>query len=127
MAVLSNQRINAQRLWDTLGEMALIGPGVAGGCNRQTLTDADSAGRHLFARWCKDAGMSMGVDTMGNMFATRAGTDPAALPVYMGRHLDTQPTGGRDDGAWGVLGPLEVVRQMHELGLRTPALNVGVS
>ncbi|MCU0802249.1 MAG: Zn-dependent hydrolase, partial [Rhodobacteraceae bacterium] len=76
-----NMRIDAARLWHSLEEMALIGPGVAGGCNRQTLTDADSEGRHLFARWCADAGMKMGVDTMGNMFATRAGTDPAALPV----------------------------------------------
>ncbi|MEO5621525.1 MAG: Zn-dependent hydrolase, partial [Cypionkella sp.] len=71
----ANQRIDAARLWDALGEMALIGPGVAGGCNRQTLTDADSEGRHLFAGWCKAAGMVMGVDTMGNMFATRAGED----------------------------------------------------
>ena len=89
-----NLRINAARLWDSLDQMAQIGPGVAGGNNRQTLTDADSAGRHLFARWCADAGMTMGVDTMGNMFATRAGTEDLA-PVYMGSHLDTQPTGGR--------------------------------
>jgi acetylornithine deacetylase/succinyl-diaminopimelate desuccinylase-like protein len=71
-----NLRIDPARLWDSLEEMAKIGPGVAGGCNRQTLTDADSEGRHLFKRWCEAAGMSMGVDTMGNMFATRAGTDP---------------------------------------------------
>ncbi len=119
MAVLANQRINAQRLWDSLCEMALIGPGVAGGCNRQTLTDADGEGRHVFARWCKDAGMSMGVDTMGNMFATRAGTDPDALPVYLGSHLDTQPTGGRYDGVLGVLGALEVVRTMNDMGVKT--------
>ena len=72
-----NIRINSARLWDSLMEMAQVGPGIAGGCNRQTLTDADSEGRHLFAGWCKAAGMSMGVDSMGNMFATRAGTDPA--------------------------------------------------
>ena len=119
MPVLANQRVNAQRLWDALGEMAMIGPGVAGGCNRQTLTDADSEGRHLFARWCKDAGMSMGVDSMGNMFATRAGTDPDALPVYMGSHLDTQPTGGRYDGVLGVLGALEVIRTMNDMGVQT--------
>jgi beta-ureidopropionase / N-carbamoyl-L-amino-acid hydrolase len=118
-ALGANQRIDSARLWDALGQMALIGPGVAGGCNRQTLTDADSEGRHLFADWCKAAGMTMGVDTMGNMFATRAGEDPAALPVYMGSHLDTQPTGGRFDGVLGVLGALEVVRTMNDLGLRT--------
>jgi beta-ureidopropionase / N-carbamoyl-L-amino-acid hydrolase len=115
----SNLRVNSARLWDALGEMALIGPGVAGGCNRQTLTDADSQGRHLFAEWCKAAGMSMGVDTMGNMFATRAGTDPEALPVYMGSHLDTQPTGGRYDGVLGVLGALEVVRSLNDAGVQT--------
>ncbi|OJY29011.1 MAG: Zn-dependent hydrolase [Rhodobacterales bacterium 65-51] len=114
-----NLRINSARLWDSLNEMALIGPGVAGGCNRQTLTDADGEGRHLFKRWCEAAGMTMGVDTMGNMFATRPGTDPDALPVYMGSHLDTQPTGGRYDGVLGVLGALEVVRTINDMGLKT--------
>ncbi|TXH99349.1 MAG: Zn-dependent hydrolase [Pseudorhodobacter sp.] len=114
-----NIRINSARLWDSLEEMALIGPGVAGGCNRQTLTDADAEGRSLFQRWCEAAGMTMGVDSMGNMFATRAGTDPAALPVYMGSHLDTQPTGGKYDGVLGVLGALEVVRSMNDLGIKT--------
>ena len=114
-----NLRINAARLWDSLDQMAQIGPGIAGGNNRQTLTDADSEGRHLFARWCRDADMTLGVDTMGNMFATRAGTDPKALPVYMGSHLDTQPTGGRYDGVLGVLGALEVVRSLNDLGIQT--------
>ena len=117
-ALGANQRINAARLWDSLDQMAQIGPGVAGGNNRQTLTDADSAGRHLFARWCADAGCTMGVDTMGNMFATRAGTEDLH-PVYMGSHLDTQPTGGRYDGVLGVLAGLEVIRTMNDLGLRT--------
>ncbi|MGB4828277.1 MAG: Zn-dependent hydrolase [Paracoccaceae bacterium] len=114
-----NLRINPTRLWDSLMEMARIGPGVAGGNNRQTLSDADGEGRHLFAGWCKAAGLTMGVDSMGNMFATRAGTDPAALPVYMGSHLDTQPTGGKYDGVLGVLGALEVVRTMNDLGVQT--------
>ena len=118
MTVGANQRINAARLWDSLMAMAQIGPGLAGGNNRQTLTDADSAGRHLFAGWCKAAGMTMGVDTMGNMFATRAGTEDLA-PVYMGSHLDTQPTGGKYDGVLGVLGALEVVRTLNDLGLKT--------
>ncbi len=115
----ANLRINGPRLWDSLMEMAKIGPGVAGGNNRQTLTDADNEGRHLFKRWCEAAGMTMGVDTMGNMFFTRAGTDPDALPVYMGSHLDTQPTGGKFDGVLGVLGALEVVRSMNDLGVKT--------
>ncbi|MEX0340415.1 MAG: Zn-dependent hydrolase, partial [Arenibacterium sp.] len=91
----TNLRIDPDRLWDSLMEMAKIGPGVAGGNNRQTLTDEDAEGRALFQKWCEAAGMTMGVDTMGNMFATRAGEDPEALPVYMGSHLDTQPTGGK--------------------------------
>ncbi len=114
-----NLRINGPRLWDALMQMAAVGPGVAGGNNRQTLTDADSAGRHLFARWCADAGLSMAVDTMGSMFARREGTDPEALPVHIGSHLDTQPTGGKYDGVLGVLGGLEVIRSLNDLGIRT--------
>lgn len=114
-----NMRINADRLWDSLMQMAKIGPGIAGGNNRQTLTDADAEGRRLFQSWCEDAGMKMGVDKMGTMFFTRPGADPEALPVYVGSHLDTQPTGGKYDGVLGVLGALEVVRSMNDLGIRT--------
>lgn len=114
-----NLRINPDRLWDSLMEMAKIGPGVAGGNNRQTLTDEDSAGRHLFKKWCEDAGLSVGVDKMGTMFAHREGTDPSLPPVYMGSHLDTQPTGGKFDGVLGVLGGLEVVRTLNDLGIKT--------
>ncbi len=115
----ANLKINGERLWDSLMEMAQIGPGIAGGNNRQTLTDDDSKGRHLFASWCKAAGCTMGVDTMGNMFARREGTDPDALPVYMGSHLDTQPTGGKYDGVLGVLGGLEVLRTLNDLNIKT--------
>lgn len=114
-----NLRIDADRLWDSLMEMAEIGPGIAGGNNRQTLTDADGEGRRLFQRWCDEAGMSMGVDQMGTMFMTRPGTDPEALPVYVGSHLDTQPTGGKYDGVLGVLAGLEVVRSLNDLGIKT--------
>lgn len=114
-----NLRINADRLWDSIMEMARIGPGIAGGNNRQTLTDADKEGRDLFKRWCDEAGLSMGVDRMGTMFMTRPGTDPDALPVYVGSHLDTQPTGGKYDGVLGVLAALEVVRSLDDMGIRT--------
>ncbi|MCY4333929.1 MAG: Zn-dependent hydrolase [Litoreibacter sp.] len=114
-----NFRIDPDRLWNSLHEMAQIGPGVAGGNNRQTLTEEDAEGRALFQSWCEAAGLSMGVDTMGNMFATRAGEDPEALPVYMGSHLDTQPTGGKYDGVLGVLGGLEAIRTMNDLGVKT--------
>ncbi len=118
-APTDNLKIDGTRLWDTIQAMAEIGPGVAGGNNRQTLTDVDAEGRALFRRWCEDAELTLGVDAMGTMFATRAGEDPDALPVYVGSHLDTQPTGGRYDGVLGVLGGLEAVRSMNDLGLRT--------
>ena len=114
-----NLRINPDRLWDSLMEMAKIGPGVAGGNNRQTLTDADGEGRHLFKRWCEAAGLAVGVDQMGTMFARREGTDPAALPVYVGSHLDTQPTGGKFDGVLGVLGAFEALRTLVQAGYET--------
>ena len=114
-----NLKIDPDRLWDSLMEMAKIGPGVAGGNNRQTLTDEDAEGRALFQKWCEDAGCTMGLDQMGNMFAQREGTDPDALPVYVGSHLDTQPTGGKYDGILGVLGGLEIIRTMNDLGIQT--------
>ncbi|KUJ85770.1 Zn-dependent hydrolase [Ruegeria marisrubri] len=118
-APAQNLRINSDRLWDSLMEMAKIGPGVAGGNNRQTLTDEDGEGRALFQKWCEEAGCTMGLDQMGNMFARREGTDPEALPVYVGSHLDTQPTGGKYDGVLGVLGGLEIIRTLNDLNIKT--------
>ena len=118
-APAANMKINADRLWDSLMEMAKIGPGVAGGNNRQTVTDEDGEGRHLFKDWCEAAGCTMGLDTMGNMFAMRPGEDPDALPVYVGSHLDTQPTGGKYDGVLGVLGGLELIRTLNDLNVKT--------
>jgi len=100
-------------------EMAKIGPGIAGGNNRQTLTDEDAEGRALFQNWCETAGCTMGLDQMGNMFATRPGSDPEALPVYVGSHLDTQPTGGKYDGILGVLGGLEIINTLNDLNIKT--------
>ncbi|KKJ78542.1 allantoate amidohydrolase [Kiloniella litopenaei] len=114
-----NMHINSPRLWDSLMEMAKIGPGVRGGNNRQTLTDEDAEGRHLFRRWCEEAGMTVGIDSMGNMFARHEGTDPSLLPVMVGSHLDTQPTGGKYDGVLGVLAGLEIVRTLNDMGIKT--------
>jgi N-carbamoyl-L-amino-acid hydrolase len=114
-----NLRINGDRLWDSIHEMAKIGPGVAGGNNRQTLTDEDAEGRRLFQTWCEDAGLEMGVDEMGTMFAMRKGEDAEALPIYVGSHLDTQPTGGRYDGVLGVLSGLEIIRTLNDMGIKT--------
>ncbi len=115
----TNHKINGDRLWDSLMDMAKIGPGVRGGNNRQTVTDEDGEGRHLFRKWCEEAGMSMSVDQMGNMFMRHEGTDPDALPVYVGSHLDTQPTGGKYDGVLGVLAGLEIVRSLRDMNIKT--------
>ena len=114
-----NLQLNAGRLWDSIMDMAKIGPGVAGGNNRQTLTDADGEGRTLFQTWCEAAGLTVGVDQMGTMYARRDGTDSSLLPVCAGSHLDTQPTGGKYDGVLGVLAALEIVRTLNDLGIRT--------
>ena len=119
MSDLSNVRINGQRLWDTLMEMAQIGGTPKGGCKRLTLTDLDKQGRELFRRWCEKEGCTVKVDEMGNMFARRAGVEDDLPPVMMGSHLDTQPTGGKFDGVLGVLGALEVVRSLNDLKIET--------
>ena len=118
-SVGKNFRVNGDRLWESIMEMAKIGPGVAGGNNRQTLTDDDAKGRELLKSWCEKEGLAMGLDTMGNMFARREGTDPNALPVMVGSHLDTQPTGGKYDGVLGVLGGLEIIRTLNDLDIKT--------
>jgi beta-ureidopropionase / N-carbamoyl-L-amino-acid hydrolase len=115
----ANLKIDAQRLWDSLMEMATIGATAKGGCNRQTLTELDRQGRDLFKRWCEAAGCTVEIDELGNMFATRPGRRPELPPVVMGSHLDTQPTGGKFDGVAGVLCGLEVVRTLHDLGYET--------
>jgi len=99
--------------------IAKIGPGIAGGNNRQTLTDEDDVARKLFRTWCQAADCSVKVDQMGNMFATRPGLDADALPVYVGSHLDTQPTGGKFDGVLGVLAGIELVRTLNDHSIRT--------
>jgi beta-ureidopropionase / N-carbamoyl-L-amino-acid hydrolase len=116
-----NLKVNGDRLWDSLMEMAKIGPGVAGGNCRLALSDFDREGRDLFVRWCKEAGCSIGVDKMGNIFARRDGTDPSLPPVTTGSHLDTQPTGGKFDGVFGVLAGLEVIRTLNDNGIETAA------
>ena len=114
-----NMKIDGDRLWQSLMAMAEIGPGVAGGNNRQALTDADGEARHLFQQWCEDAGLTMSLDQMGNMFGRREGTDPDALPIMVGSHLDTQPTGGKYDGVLGVLAGLEIIRSLNDLDIKT--------
>ena len=113
-------KANGERLWRRLMDMAQIGATAAGGCNRQALTDEDRQGRQLFESWCSAAGCSIERDQMGNIFARRAGTSPGLPPVLMGSHLDTQPTGGKFDGVFGVLAGLEVIESLNDHGIRTP-------
>jgi beta-ureidopropionase / N-carbamoyl-L-amino-acid hydrolase len=112
-------RIDGSRLWGSLLEMAAIGATKKGGCNRQALTDEDRQGRDLFASWARAAGCTVNTDEIGNMFAVRGGEDLQAAPVLLGSHLDTQATGGRFDGVYGVLAGLEVVRTLNAVGART--------
>lgn len=113
-------RASKDRLWDSLMEHAKIGARPDGGINREALTEADKIGRDVFAGWCRDLGMDVSVDALGTMFATYDGLEPGLDAVAIGSHLDTQPTGGKFDGVLGVLAGLEVVRVLHEAGLRTP-------
>jgi N-carbamoyl-L-amino-acid hydrolase len=113
--------IDGGRLWRSLMELAKIGATPKGGVRRVTLTEADREGRERFARWCREAGLEVRVDAIGNMFARRAGRDAAAPPVVMGSHLDTQPNGGRFDGAYGVMAGLEIMRALNDAGASTRA------
>ena len=115
----TNISINSDRLWVSLMTMAKIGPGIAGGNNRQTVTVEDGEARKLLQKWSEDAGMTMKVDELGSMFFKREGTDKNALPVVIGSHLDTQPTGGKYDGVLGVLAGLEIVRTLNDLNIQT--------
>src|SRR2546423_7588683 len=114
-------RIDAQRLWGSLMELARIGATPKGGVKRVTLTEEDRQGRDLFVRWAKAAKLEVRVDAIGNIFARRAGTDAAAAPVLMGSHLDSQPSGGKFDGAYGVMAGLEGMRALDERRVRTRA------
>ncbi|MCO6416594.1 Zn-dependent hydrolase [Siccirubricoccus sp. KC 17139] len=117
----TNQRIDGKRLWDSLMSMAEIGATPKGGVRRLTLTEVDRAGRDRFRGWCEALGLTVRVDAIGNMFARREGRDPKRLPVLMGSHLDSQPSGGKFDGALGVIAGLEVMRTLHDLNIQTEA------
>ena len=117
----TNQRIDGKRLWDSLMAMAEIGATPKGGVKRLTLTEVDRQGRERFRGWCEALGLTVRVDAIGNMFARREGRDPKRLPVLMGSHLDSQPSGGKFDGALGVIAGLEVMRSLNDLGIQTEA------
>jgi N-carbamoyl-L-amino-acid hydrolase len=118
---MNNLRINGSRLWTSLMELARIGATDKGGVKRLALTDLDRQGRDLVVLWAKDAGLAITVDRIGNVFMRREGRNPSLPPIVTGSHIDTQPTGGKFDGNYGVLAGLEVVRTLNEHDIQTEA------
>ena len=116
---MSTPRVDGERLWSDLMTLAAIGALPRGGCDRLALTDADRDGRNLFVHWCREAGLAVSIDAMGNVFARREGSDASLPPVFAGSHLDTQSPGGKFDGPLGVLAALEVVRTLDRAGITT--------
>jgi N-carbamoyl-L-amino-acid hydrolase len=118
---MNDLRINGTRLWNALMELAQIGATDKGGVKRLALTDLDRQGRDLVVQCAKAEGLAVTVDAIGNVFMRREGANPSLPPVVTGSHIDTQPTGGKFDGNYGVLAGLEVVRTLNERGIRTQA------
>jgi len=118
---MRNLTVNGERLWSSLMELAQIGATAKGGVCRLAASDLDAEARRLFIRWCEEAGCAITIDRIGNIFARRPGRNLALAPVVTGSHLDTQPTGGKFDGAYGVIAGLEVVRTLNDLGYETEA------
>ncbi len=118
---IENLRINGERLWDSLMELAQIGATPKGGVCRLTLTDLDKQGRDLVTRWAREAGMTVTIDKIGNGFMRRPGRNNNLPPIMTGSHIDTQPTGGKFDGNYGVLAGIEVVRTLNDHGIETEA------
>jgi N-carbamoyl-L-amino-acid hydrolase len=117
--VATNLKVDGDRLWDSLMEMAKIGATQKGGVCRLALTDLDRQARDLFIDWCRQAGCTIKIDKMGNIFARRPGKDDRLAPVITGSHIDSQPTGGKFDGIYGVLSGLEVIRSLNDLKYET--------
>eukprot|EP01038_Epipyxis_sp_PR26KG_P017647 gene17647-24538_t len=118
---IENLRINGERLWASLMELAQIGATPKGGVCRLTLTDLDKQGRDLVTRWAREAGMTVTIDKIGNGFMRRPGRNNNLPPIMTGSHIDTQPTGGKFDGNYGVLAGIEVVRTLNDHGIETEA------
>ena len=117
----SNLQIDSVRLWDTIHETAKFGATPKGGVRRLTLGPEDKQVRDWFRRACEAAGLEVRIDALGTMFGLRKGRDMSKLPVGLGSHLDTQPTGGKYDGVLGTLAALEVVRTLNDAGIETDA------
>ncbi len=116
---MQDLRVNGERLWQSLMEMAQFGLTEKGGCKRLAATELDGQARDLFVSWCQACGCEVSVDCFGNIFARRSGKNNALPAVATGSHLDTQPTGGKFDGVFGVLAGVEVLRTLHENQIET--------
>ena len=117
----STLKINGQRLWQSLMDLARIGATAQGGNCRLALTSLDGQGRDLVVEWMKGAGLIVSVDQVGNIFGRRAGRNPLLAPVITGSHIDTQPTGGKFDGCYGVMAGLEIMRTLQDHQIQTDA------
>jgi len=117
----TERHVSSERLWQSLMALARLGATSKGGVCRLALTDLDRQARDLFVEWCEAAGCSVSVDGVGNIFARRPGRNPKLPPVMTGSHIDTQPTGGKFDGCFGVMAGLEVIRTLNDLGIETEA------
>ncbi|MFE2007205.1 Zn-dependent hydrolase [Pseudomonas guariconensis] len=117
----SERHIDSARLWQSLMDLARLGATAKGGVCRLALTDLDRQARDLFVQWSEAAGCDVSIDAVGNIFARRPGRNPKLPPVMTGSHIDTQPTGGKFDGCFGVMAGLEVIRTLNDLGVETDA------
>ncbi|SIP94845.1 N-carbamoyl-L-amino-acid hydrolase [Aeromonas sp. RU39B] len=120
-SVVTDLRVNGERLWQSLMDLAKIGATPKGGVCRLTLTDLDRQGRDLVISWAREAGLSVTIDKIGNVFMRRAGRNNMLPPIMTGSHIDTQPTGGKFDGNFGVLAGLEVIRTLNDYDIETEA------
>src|SRR5436309_2541203 len=113
------EAVREDRLWQRHADMARLGATAKGGVNRQALSPEDAAARNLLVAWAKARGFSIFTDAIGNLFVRREGREPDALPVLSGSHMDSQPTGGRFDGMYGVLAAFEALEALEDAGIRT--------
>src|SRR5690349_10680253 len=111
--------VSQERLWQRHADMAKLGGTPKGGVNRQALSAEDAAARNQLMAWAKARGFEVFTDPIGNLFVRRPGADAAAAPVMSGSHMDSQPTGGRFDGMYGVLAAFEALEALEDAGIRT--------
>ncbi|MFN4015489.1 MAG: Zn-dependent hydrolase [Reyranella sp.] len=121
------EAIREERLWRRHADMARLGGTPKGGVNRQALSAEDAAARNLLGSWARARGFAVSTDAIGNLFVRREGSDPKAPPVMSGSHMDSQPTGGRFDGMYGVLAAFEALEALEDAGVTTKRPVVAVA